>query len=80
MSPRRHVVWDAPGEAAQRAQWQAALEAAHGNITRAAAATGISKRHAMWLTRELGLTEHAAQLRQAATGRSTGRPRAKSRA
>lgn len=45
--------------------WRAALEAQHGNISRAANEVGIARSHAMRLMKKYALTEFAARLREA---------------
>jgi hypothetical protein len=60
-------------------RFEAALRAARGNITQAAAALGISKGYAMVLVKRFRLTEWAKKIRAehgiAATGYPRGRPR-----
>lgn len=60
-------------------RFEAAVRAARGNITQAAAALDISKGYAMVLVKRFGLTEWAKKVRAengiAATGYPRGRPR-----
>lgn len=57
-------------------QWKAAIEAANGNITKAAECLKppITKSRAMFLTKSLGLREYAAALRVRAGHTELGRP------
>lgn len=48
----------------QLASWREALEAQHGNISRAADVIGVSRSHAMRLMKKYALTEFAAKLRE----------------
>jgi len=59
----------------ERERFEAALRQAHGNITQAAAALGISKGYAMVLMKRFDLSEWARQLRANDGVSATGRPR-----
>ena len=54
--------------------WRETLEDAAGNITHAALLFGITKRQAMYLTREHGLNDYAAELRVSSGQGRKGRP------
>ena len=62
------------------ATWKAALTAAKGNVTRAAAICfpdaepGAARNRGNKLTHKLGLADYAKGLREQATGHSRGRP------
>jgi hypothetical protein len=60
-------------------RFEAAIQAARGNITQAAVALAISKGYAMVLVKRFGLTEWARKIRAengiATTGYPRGRPR-----
>lgn len=76
--------WDVASDEIKLTTWRAALVAAKGNITHAAAAVGINRSHATRLMTRYGLHEYAAQLRLAvgyarvvdgkSKGLVTGRP------
>ena len=72
-SPPAH--WPSAVLAFKEANWRAALEQSRGNITRAGAAIGISKKSAQRLTRQFGLTAFARELRVASGMPGAGRPR-----
>jgi len=58
-------------------QWKAALEAAGGNVSRAAETLGATRDRGNYLVRRLGLAAFAAELRLKTTGKDCGRPRSK---
>lgn len=62
--PKRE--WDVGNDEIKKAMLTKALEAEHGNVTRAAALLGITRQHATKLVREVGLLPLAQSLRAAA--------------
>lgn len=59
----------------RQSTWVQALDQAHGSITRAAKAIGISRVHGARLTKAYGLTDYARELRRASGLPLVGRPR-----
>jgi hypothetical protein len=76
MEMGRKKSWDISTEALQLSALTTALEAAHGNITCAARAVGLSRQHATKLVRRYELVAFAAGLRlQCGATRVAGGPR-----